>query len=128
MKILLMLLISLILLFVGIKLYITWCLIYREKEEDFCDEVLFLVRRENIPIMEDVVALGVLRATHSVEWITEENWKVHSKICKKNRNYIWKSPEIYYNTFKKELCGNFSNNWEQALTEAKILRLENLNK
>ncbi len=132
MKILLILLMSLIGLLGAIKIFITWCFVTREKWEDFCNEVIFLVRKEKIPIMEDVVVLGLL-ASDGFKGITDDNENTYSTI--KTRNFCGfhnlfkkKTPEIFYNTFKRELCGDLPIKWKQALQEANTLRLENLNK
>ncbi len=128
MKILLILLMSLIGLLGAIKIFITWCFVTREKWEDFCNEALFLVRKEKIPILEDVLASGIFYDCYGREGITEDNWHLFWKIQYKFRRYTWKLPQMLYNIFKRELCGDLPIKWKQALQEANILKLENLNK
>ncbi len=83
MKILLILLMFLIGLLGAIKIFITWCFATREKWEDFCNEVLFLVRKEKIPIMEDVVVLGLL-ASDGFKGITDDNENTYAAINTRN--------------------------------------------
>ena len=131
MMILAIVVISLILLFWGSKKFLEYCIISRERIEDFCRDVIDLVRKENIPIMQDVVALGLLRSCHSMRVITEDNWKTYADISNKHRFYRVRNsltPKSFYNIFKQELCGDFSSNWQQALKEANTLRLENLSR
>ncbi len=132
MKTLLILLMFLIGLLGAIKIFIAWCFATREKWEDFCNEVLFLVRKEKIPIMEDVVVLGLL-ASDGFKGITDDNENTYAAIntrnfCGFHNLFKKKTPEIFYNTFKRELCGDLPIKWKQALQEANTLRLENLNK
>lgn len=133
MKTPLILLMFLILLFLGIRQYIIYCINFCAKEDEFYHDVLSLIRKEEIPIMRNIVSLGMLHTEFRNKVMPKENQKIYSDIYNSNFcgfrqlfNVI--TPELFYNTFKKELCGNLPTKWKKALKEANTLRLENLNK
>lgn len=88
-----------------------------------------LVYRDNIPIMIELYNLNLLKVGVS------DFSKLPSRILEQyqaaanvigERKGLKDYPRIIYKIFKRWLCGDLSDNWQQALKEANTLRLENL--
>lgn len=98
-------------------------------EEEYDKVIKSLVYRDNIPIMIELYNLNLLKTEVS------DFSKVPSRILEQyqaaanvigERKGLKNHPRIIYKIFKRWLCGDLSDNWQQALKEANTLRLENL--
>ncbi len=123
----------LILLFLGIRQYIFFAINFCAKEDEFYHDVLYLIRKEGIPIMKTIVSSGMLPTEFRNKVMSKEDQEIYIDIetrnfCGFHNLFKTKTPEIFYNIFKRELCGDLPIKWKQALQEANTLRLENLNK
>lgn len=113
-KIFLILIVSFLLLkFLVRKLGEFWqsCIDCCEEIDHRLHEVLDLVRQEKIPILEAVLALGVLQERAPKEhWITERDHKVYAAIRRKYHIGLYRGtpPEVMYNIYKRELLDNYA--------------------
>ena len=84
-----------------------------------------IIRRDgDIPIMKKVLYDGML----NVSELDATSGYTCFGIARKYKVSLYKNPELFYIIAKKELCGDLSDNWQQALKEANTLRLGNLSR
>lgn len=106
----------------------------KDAKEHFCDKVKNLNKRlGNIPIIHDVLYLGMLKYIHDVNLVTPSNYELLLKILRKRRLDEWFREYGYEdcNSSILKLVSDLlsvSKTWSQVFEVAMIPRLENKNK
>lgn len=102
-------------------------------KDHFCDKIKDLNKRlGNIPIIHDVLYLGMLKHIHNINQVTPSNYEMLLKILRKRRLDEWFNEHGYEDCnssivhLMRDLL-SVPKTWNQAFEESKILKLENKN-
>ncbi len=102
----------------------------KDAKEHFCEKIKDLNKRlGNIPIIHDVLYLGMLKYIHDVNLVTPSNYELLLKILRKRRlderfrEYGYEDCNSSILDLMSDLL-SVSKTWKQAFEEAKIPRLE----
>lgn len=103
----------------------------KDAKDHFCDKIKNLNKRlGNIPIIHDVLYLGMLKYIHDVNLVTPSNYEMLLKILRKRRLDEWFNEHGYEDcnsSIVNLMCDllSVSKTWSQVFEESKTPRLEN---